>query len=135
MLTWWLKIWKSPRGGEYLDGVNRGNLKITNFQHKLRSELTLERVMMKSECGREFLLWVAQSMRITLGTNSKQLQARELKERGEEESNSNTRLTQKHIRFVFEIRCQRTYFPLRRPCAHVGRVFFQPFLSLKRPFN
>jgi hypothetical protein len=31
-------------------------------------------------------------MQITLGANSKRLQARELRERGEEESNRNTRL-------------------------------------------
>jgi hypothetical protein len=33
------------------------------------------------------LLRVAQSMRMTLGANSKRLYARELRERGEEESN------------------------------------------------
>jgi hypothetical protein len=39
-------------------------------------------------------------MWITLGANSKQFQARELRERGEEKSNHNTRLTQRHRRFV-----------------------------------
>jgi hypothetical protein len=67
-----------------LKGVNRQNLKIVNFEHELHPELALERVIMKFECGREFFsLWVAQSMRITLGANSKWLQARELRERGE----------------------------------------------------
>jgi hypothetical protein len=37
-------------------------------------------------------------MQITLGDNSKCLQARELKEWGEAESNRNARLTQRHVK-------------------------------------
>jgi hypothetical protein len=33
-------------------GVNRKNLKIINFEHKLHPRLALERVIMKSEYGR-----------------------------------------------------------------------------------
>jgi hypothetical protein len=52
--------------------------------------LALERVIIKSKCGRYFFLpRVAQSMRLTLGANSKRLQERELRERGEEGSNHN----------------------------------------------
>jgi hypothetical protein len=52
-----------------LEGVDRWNLKIINFEQELCLGLELEWVIMKSECGREFfLLWVAQSMRITFGS-------------------------------------------------------------------
>jgi hypothetical protein len=45
---------KSVRGeGESrLEGVNRRNLKIINFEHELHPGLALERVMMKPECER-----------------------------------------------------------------------------------
>jgi hypothetical protein len=43
---------------------------------------------------------MAQLMQITLGANSKQLQARKLRERGDEKSNHNARLTHGHKRFV-----------------------------------
>jgi hypothetical protein len=39
-----------------LEGVNRRNLKIINFEYKLHPKVALEQIMMKSECGREFFL-------------------------------------------------------------------------------
>jgi hypothetical protein len=36
--------------------MNRRNLKIINFEHKLHLRLALERVLMKSDCRREVLL-------------------------------------------------------------------------------
>jgi hypothetical protein len=45
-----------------LEGVNRQNLKITNFEHKLFSRLALERVIIKSECRRQVLLAMSWSI-------------------------------------------------------------------------
>jgi hypothetical protein len=60
------------------------NLKLTNFKHKLFLRLGLEWVLMNQSVeDKFFLLWVAQSMQVTLGANSKWSQARELeRERG-----------------------------------------------------
>jgi hypothetical protein len=60
-------------------GVNRKNLEIINFEHALCLGLGLE---INSKCGRLFLLlWVAQSMRITLGANLNQYKQENFRER------------------------------------------------------
>ena len=86
---------------------------------------------MNAECGREFLLWVAQSMRITLEANSKGLLVRELLDRGEREKTNRMVMinTNEHDDLFPEVRFQWTYSPSRRP-QRPG--LFQPFPSLKR---
>jgi hypothetical protein len=45
-------LFSVPHESRLDGGVNRQNLKIINFEHKLHTRLALERVIMKSECGR-----------------------------------------------------------------------------------
>jgi hypothetical protein len=67
-------------------------------------------------------------MRITLGANPKRLKAREIRERGDEESNRKIMInTNEHNDLFPDVRFRRTYSPLRRP-RRSG--LFQPFLSL-----
>jgi hypothetical protein len=79
---------------------------------------------MNSECGREFfLLWVAQSMRITFGANSKDCEQENFRERGREESNR--RVTQMNTMICFPRFSSNE--PTPRWGGHKGWVFFNPF--------
>jgi hypothetical protein len=96
----------------HLEGVNRRNLKIINFGHALHPELGLE--INISEFGVRKMVLLAQSMRITLGANSKQYEQKSFRERGE--TNRMVKInTSGHDDLFPEVRFQRTYSPLRRP--------------------
>ena len=61
-----------------LEGVNRRNLKIRNFEYALCPGLVLEIIRSAEDSS---LLGVAQSMRITLGANSNQYEQGNFRER------------------------------------------------------
>jgi hypothetical protein len=93
-----------------LEGMNRRNLKITNFEYKLFPRLGLEWILMKSECRKKsFLQWVAQSMLITLWANSKMIASKRTRERGEKESNCIEWSTQWHDNLFLKVQLQIVY--------------------------
>jgi hypothetical protein len=67
-----------------LEGVNRRNLKIRNFEHALCPGLVLEIIRSAEDSS---LLGVAQSMRITLGANSNQYEQGNFREKKGGETN------------------------------------------------
>jgi hypothetical protein len=112
-----IENWKSSRGG-----VNRRHLKIINFEHTLHLGLGLE---INLECGRSFhLLWVAQSMRITLGANSNQYEQGNFRERREEKQ-IEWRSTRVNTMICFLMFGSKE--PSPRWGGHKGWIYSNPF--------
>jgi hypothetical protein len=101
-----------------------------NFEHALYLGLGLE---LNSECGRLFLLlWVAKSMRITLGSNSNQYEQENFREREREErwkTNRKVKIKNKWTRwFVSRGAVQKNIFPVEE-ATKAGSI---PTLSLSQ---
>jgi hypothetical protein len=115
-----------------LEGVNRRNLKIINFEHALHSGLGLE--INNSEFGVQKIVLLAMSCSINgdnFRSKLKSMWARELLEREErEEINRVMKInTNEHGDLFPKVRFQRAYSPLMRPQMP---SLFQPYPSLNQ---
>jgi hypothetical protein len=116
-----------------LEGVNRRNLKIINFEHALHSGLGLE--INNSEFGVQKIVPLAMSCSINADnfweqTQNNVVSKRTLEREEREETNQMVKInTSGHNDLFPKVRFQRTY-SLLRSAQRLG--LFQPFPSLNR---